>query len=365
MSNAPTVTANPPSRGAVIDSLTSLRGFAALWVVFVHHGDLVGRFFPGFLRLRPLLDAGVMMVTVFFILSGYVLGLRYREAFRTWSPSSHLRFLALRLGRIYPVHALTLLFAVLLFARHGFQPGSPNDLGSLLANLLLVQGWGWDFRLTWNFPAWSLSSEWFAYLLFPWTARLLVGLSGRAAVVGTVLCALWSGIQAPFLNAMPLTGLADVVPSFLGGFLLSFWVRPGAASASRGVSWVADLAGLLLLVVPLTMPSGIPTTLPFILAAFVLIALLAHVGPRCGRVWRHPLAVWLGDVSYPLYLVHTLFTTVFIRLVGFDRWIHEPMPVRLAVLAAWLGGILGLAALVHHGVEIPGRRLSRRLLGAD
>jgi peptidoglycan/LPS O-acetylase OafA/YrhL len=75
--------------------------------------------------------------------------------------------------------------------------------------------------------------------------------------------------------------------------------------------------------------------------------------------------VWFGDISYPIYLVHILCHGLFIRFVGFDRWVGSSTPVKLLVVCAWAGGIILSATLLHHLVEVPSRRRSRRLLGAD
>ena len=87
------------------------------------------------------------------------------------------RFALVRFGRIYPLHLIMLaafagfelLPRLMLPQLHGagvapFTGGF--DLKSLVANLLLLQGVGFEDQLTWNAPSWSISAEFFAYLLF-------------------------------------------------------------------------------------------------------------------------------------------------------------------------------------------------------
>jgi len=363
MSPQPNPTGSPTRRTAPIDSLTSLRGLAALWVVLVHCNDLLGLLFPHLRRLAPAFDAGVMMVSVFFVLSGYVLGLRYREEFRTLGTRAYLRFQALRLGRIYPVHAVTLLAAVFVFAHNGWPTDEAHSVGNLVANVFLVQSWHWKPAMSWNFPAWSLSSEWFAYLLLPFLLRTIVDLPRRASVAGTVLCALAAGLQAPFLDGLPFSRLLELVPAFVGGVLMSRWIVLGEPSTRP--RWIADACGLLLPVTPFVLAPGPGRTTVFLGLAFVLVGSLARAGASASAFWRHPVVVWFGDISYPIYLVHILCHGLFIRFVGFDRWVGSSTPVKLLVVCAWAGGIILSATLLHHLVEVPCRRWSRRLLGAD
>ena len=346
-----------------MDSLTSLRGLAALWVVLVHCNDLLALLFPFLRRLAPAFDAGVMMVSVFFVLSGYVLGLRYRDAFRSLQVGGFLRFQALRLGRIYPVHAVTLLAAFLLFARNGWPSDPAHSAANFVANVFLLQSWHWNPEMSWNFPAWSLSSEWFAYLLLPFLLRAVADLPRRAAVIGTVACALAAGLQTPFMDQLPFPRLLELVPTFLGGVLMSRWVSTGTPTSLP--ARIADTSALLLLLTPFLLPNGTGRTTVFLSLSFMLIGSLARAGTSASAFWRHPAMVWFGDISYPLYLVHMIFHGVFVRFVGFDRWVGSSTPVQLLVVCGWAGGLVLSSTLLHHLVEIPCRRWSRRLLGAD
>jgi peptidoglycan/LPS O-acetylase OafA/YrhL len=363
MSPQPYSAGSPSRSTAPIDSLTSVRGLAALWVVLVHCNDLLGLLFPHLRRLAPAFEAGVMMVSVFFVLSGYVLGLRYREEFRTLGTRAYFRFQALRLGRIYPVHAVTLLAAVFVFAHNGWPTDEAHSAGNLVANVFLVQSWHWKPAMSWNFPAWSLSSEWFAYLLLPFLLRTIVDLPRRASITGTVLCALVAGLQASFLDRLPFPQLLELVPAFVGGVLMSRWVAPDASTPRP--ARVADTCALLLIVTPFTLPPGPARTTVFLTLAFTLVGSLARSGTSASAFWRHPVMVWFGDISYPLYLVHMIVHGLFVRVVGFDRWVDSSTPVQLLVVCAWAGVIVLSATLLHHLVEIPCRRWSRRLLGAD
>src|SRR5262249_8096010 len=156
-----------------VHSLTTLRGLAALWVVVYHFWPEVLVLLPGLALLTPLAVVGNLAVPCFFILSGFVLCYNYAPEFHRLSARDYGR----RLVRIYPVHLVTLL-AVLAMALVSWRLGwALTDSGytgrDFVLNVCLVHTWVPDFHLNWNYPSWSISSEWFAYLFFPAVCALL------------------------------------------------------------------------------------------------------------------------------------------------------------------------------------------------
>ena len=99
----------PLVRRPAIDSLTSLRGLAALWVVLYHfQGDIV-TLLPFSKFLLPFVVQGHFAVPIFFVLSGFVLTYNYLESMSgSLSRSELVQFWARRLLRIYPLHLVTL-----------------------------------------------------------------------------------------------------------------------------------------------------------------------------------------------------------------------------------------------------------------
>ncbi len=160
------------SRGARnIKALTGLRGYAALWVVLSHasftdslSAPLAARLNWG--RADGVLRHEYLAVDLFFVLSGFVLTHAHaRELDGGVDGRSYVRFLLLRLARVYPLHLLALVAAVLI--AQVVPSHLENTAGSLVLNILLMSSWGFCSTLSWNGPAWSLSSEWLAYLVLP------------------------------------------------------------------------------------------------------------------------------------------------------------------------------------------------------
>jgi len=157
--------------------LTRPRGIAALWVPAPN--DQLFRFATEVDSLTGFVAKGYLAVDYFLLLSGFILTYAYRESF-TDSPGLRpfIDFLIARLARIYPLYiallgirvAIELLkyLAELPASQYGpapFQDG--NSVSARVANAFRIQAWGFYDDLTWVPSFWTVSAEWFAYLLFP------------------------------------------------------------------------------------------------------------------------------------------------------------------------------------------------------
>jgi len=175
---------------------TALRGLAAWWVVAYHFRE----FIPVGDNARIVLSRGALAVDLFFIMSGFVMALSYGRGFQhRVTARGYFRFLALRVGRIYPVHLLVLCLFVsvpLALAVTGRSPlPGQFSVGYFVQSLVLVQASGFGQGVAWNLPAWSISTEMVFYLLFPF-----VMLGAERGVAGLVphlvrwpACSCWSG----------------------------------------------------------------------------------------------------------------------------------------------------------------------------
>ena len=156
-----------PSSRIMLDSLTAVRGPAALLVFGYHviHGTQWANWIPG-ARL------GYVGVSLFFILSGFVLAWSYNK--NAGAKSFYLR----RFARVYPLHFFfycVALMGLLLFGVSN-SAGDLNPLSALL-NLVLLQAWvpSWEVIFSNNAVSWSLSCEAFFYLMTPFVLNRLDG----------------------------------------------------------------------------------------------------------------------------------------------------------------------------------------------
>lgn len=340
--------------------LTSMRFLAAFWVVMFHYwpkldlGAATG-WTPG------IVAQGYLGVELFFVLSGFILCHVYLEAAGTGG-FKYGSFLWARLARVYPLHLATLIGVGLLGAAAATVGISIDDSilswASLPANLTLTQAWGLAPEAAWNHPSWSISAEWFAYLCFPvfaWAAWRLRQRPSLALVLATVgLMATYAVFEA--LAGFPLTqatihwGALRIVPCFAYGCAAYLAWRAGGLKRPGAMALVTT--GLILVCAALQVWDGVTVAL-----FGVLILALAGLSGR-GGVLESRTGVWLGEVSYAVYMVCVPWKLVAInglaRLNGGSEhlpwWMWVP-----AVLA-----IVPLAGLAHHLIERPARTAMRR-----
>jgi peptidoglycan/LPS O-acetylase OafA/YrhL len=341
--------------------LTSMRFFAAMWVVLYHYWPNLGAATPG------LVAKGYLGVELFFVLSGFILCHVYLEGagegrFRYGS------FLWARLARVYPLHLATLLGVGLmggaaLLAGMAIDPNIVS-LPALPANLFLLQAWGFAPVAGWNHPSWSISAEWFAYLCFPAFAWVAWRLRERpqVAVIGAI--ALLFGLYAVFqrLAGFPLTeatiawGALRIVPCFAYGCAVYLAWRKGAADRVLFAAWGAALVSIAILAFA---AAGVEDAV--IVSLFgLLILTLAGLSNTRAPVLSHPLFVWLGEVSYSVYMVcipwKILFPNAMSKLFHIDT---NHMPAWM-----WLGFVfmvIPIAGASHHLIERPAREALRRM----
>jgi peptidoglycan/LPS O-acetylase OafA/YrhL len=152
-----------------IEELESLRGLAAILVVFFH--------LPKWNLILDIgfINNGYLMVDLFFVLSGFVIFNAYEN--KITGTKDLLRFQFLRFGRLYPVHIVFLsVFVLIEIAKYlaseklgislNSMPFETNNLSALIKNIFLVSAVLPNQALTYNFPAWSISVEFYTYLVF-------------------------------------------------------------------------------------------------------------------------------------------------------------------------------------------------------
>lgn len=343
-------------------ALTGIRGVAALFVVVFHEaGD-----FQGTNPAANMLRHGYNAVDLFFVLSGFVMAMTYGETLRLGSPwRGYGNFLGKRLARIYPLYAcLTIAtFFVFLFHLSGLPP-DPHLFRSLPINLLLVQSWGLAPSIVG--PAWSVSTEWAAYLLFP---ALLLACSGRAwrpaLAAAAATLALVAIAYAP--DAVVLSGQEDRIGPLdlfgpgaatltrcLAGFVLGMVAYRWKGSVSA--SWA--FPAVLLILAAMAFPA---TDLLLVgLFALLVMSLAADQGV-VARALGSSAVYRLGVLSYSIYLLHARFNPLRTGSARLLTRLHVPLAEFIAI-AITVCVIVALAGVTFALVEKPGRNAVRRLL---
>ncbi len=336
-----TVEAAPRVR---LEALDAYRGLAALWVVLYHvllryPHFMAGRDTPAEPLLPGLtaLDLGVLPVLWFFLISGFVISWTVD---RCKTPAD---FIVSRVSRIYPAYWASLLLTVAVVGLWPL-PGAAPSLRDILVNATMLQA----YLLVPNVAGvyWSLTVElmFYAYAL----ALFAAGQWHRvrwAALAWALLC-LADAVMGQFGVVLPWRArqlLLLPYATFLvaGMMLYQLW-----RGQHRG--WSVTTIAICLVTVFITYPPG---------PALMCVAGMGLIfGASHGRMkWlaTAPL-VWLGSVSYPLYLVHEYPAYVVLRAADRAGWPHA-----LAIVAA-ICLVLSLATAVSYTVERPALRAIRR-----
>ena len=338
-----------------LDALTGLRGLAAWFVVIYHFREALAPFVPA--PVLAVAAHGALAVDLFFVMSGFIIALNYRREFRAEGMHAYGRFLLLRLARIYPLHLFVLSLFVLYVGAAGFVHDRDefHRLDYLAASALLVQAWSPWVGLGWNVPAWSISTEMFAYLIFPAMAWAVERTRGRgdaglwlAGALGTMM--LVGPVFGGLSTEISQFGLLRCVLEFFAGVMVQRLWELGSRTPGSGLA--ALLLGALLIG---SYVLGTPDTLVLPCAFCCLVYGFGVPGTWPTRLLSRPLPVLLGTLSYATYLSHYLVKYV-VKLI-FER---PGIPVGV-LFPAYAVVVLAVSWPLYELIEVPGRRALRRL----
>lgn len=325
---------------ADIDGLRAI----AIGLVVIFHFDILS-----------LGQAGFIGVDIFFVISGFLItGIIAREleagTFHLWT------FLYRRVRRLYPAMIVTLL-AFGLFGWFRFLPPQFAELGreSFLSLLYVVNFHFWRTVDYFGLHAdtapllhtWSLAVEEQFYLLFPPFCLLVHRVLPqrlRAAVVGLGLVSFGLSLvlsatkpQAAFYLA-PTRAWELMLGSALAltcrtyrpdGWVLHGWVLRLAGPLGLGL-----IAGAVVLFTPAVMLPGWFALLPTTGAAAVILGGYDSRAPLT-RVLSTSALVWVGRISYPLYLVHWPIWIALRDQLPDLPWTLRVAGLAFSVLCAW------------------------------
>ncbi|CAL1691093.1 hypothetical protein MMB232_01228 [Brevundimonas subvibrioides] len=314
---------------------------------------------------------------LFFVLSGFVIAHAYGH--RLESTEQVRAFMIRRFGRLYPLHLITLLGVValevvkLILTRTGDTSGQApftgtNSLETLVANVFLLHAIIPFGVYSWNGPSWSISTEFWTYLVF----AILILLSGRFRTRAVTLAATFFG---GLLVVLPLFGihlknmtgqgiLVCLFCFFLGEITYRLFRRfkdKGFIPAG-GWEWlVVPLAVIPFWFEPLPAIAG-----PLVFAAVIFVFAFEN-GPG-SKGLQIPALQFLGKISYSIYMIHFLVLAVIngvlrvaegrtgINLLGPNDMIAFGPPGTMDLLAlVYVAIVIGLGWFSYTFIEAPAR----------
>lgn len=330
-----------------VPALTGLRAVAA-YAVFLHHYNPA----PAHTFAHRLFDQGYTGVSLFFVLSGFLIYHRYAGSFYVRTDWSWRRFVRNRFARIVPLYGL--LFLLTLIA--GLFRNRPMDWTTLVLNLTLLKGLLPAYAFSGLPQSWSLTVELCFYVLAPgliWAMRrwgagcLTIALMGAGLVSGLLARQLSGDAEIQTMAFVSFYTFFGRSFEFVVGMVLAHqWHRGSWPHLGHGLV----VGGLLIIACVLeqaTAPIGSPVAAyireliayNYILPVGLGLVLwhLLHGSSWLNRVLSQPLSQALGRSSYAFYLIHLGVIPKLLDRAGLvpNRWV-----------------LFGLLVLLAHGLYI-------------
>ncbi len=356
------------------DILDGLRGVAAITVVCFHIFEAYATS-----HLDQSINHGYLAVDFFFILSGFVVGYAYDNR---WGTMKTKDFVKRRIIRLHPMVVMGAVIGAIMFYSQGCSVWDVSKVTVIalfiatFLNILLIpatpgneiRGVGEMFPL--NGPSWSLFFEYIGNILYALFIRkfstkalaVLVFVAGCGLAAFAILGPLGDICVGFSLTGTEFTGGSlRLLFSFSAGLLLSRVFKPANV---KGAFWICSLITVALLAVPriggaeYLWMNGVYDTV----CCVVFFPFLVYLGASGKSTDRYTTRIckFLGDISYPLYMVHYPFIYLYYAWVKNDNLtFQESLPGAMGVV---IGSII-LAYICLKFYDIPVRRyLTNRFL---
>ena len=356
--------------------LDALRGIAAIIVVLMHSFEV----YCGGDYHRLIINHGYLAVDFFFMLSGYVMAHAYDDRWNTMTVGD---FIKRRLVRLHPLIIVGMVLGALLFffQESSFFPKIAHATASQVVILMLIgftmipvapsmdiRGWNEMYPL--NGPAWSLFFEYVANILHVFILRKLsrVALSVLVFVAGFALVHLaTTGKSGDLIGGWSLEpeqlrfGITRLLFPYMAGMLLR---RLVTIKTDKNTFLIASF----ILILALSFPrvggyenlwiNGLYESF-IIIVIFPLIIYLGAIGVvNSDRTKK--ICVFLGDISYPLYITHFPLICIYYAWV-----VNNKIPFSVGVWVLLILAVLSilLAYLWLKIYDVPVRkRLAKKFL---
>ena len=364
-----------------LSNLTPLRGIAALWVVVFHFSEIGAKFISTSQSL--LLTKGYLMVDLFFIMSGFIIYHVYHKSFAADYSGNFRQFIVARFARVYPLHVITLMLCIVIFVpMFGWNP-LINNPRAIPTNLLLIHSFGIHKLFNWNVPSWSISAEWWAYMVFPFLAifmyrkkKAAVSLLSLFAVLAYLAIMFWIPRVNAFDPSLPHRQNLDVTFDYgflrgLAGFITGMILYKVYEAGYLAKVFQKDVTALIITTACiLCMHFGWNDGFDIIL--FVLLVLAFSLNnERLHLLCNIRIAQYLGKISYSIYLMQ-LFPLIplwsGIKLPGLIYAEHS------ASASFWTGAgycliyvilVVSVASLTYFTIEKPSRKYINERWGKE
>jgi peptidoglycan/LPS O-acetylase OafA/YrhL len=344
-----------------------------------------------------------LFVDFFFVLSGFVITHSY--AGRLGTPEQLAAFAIRRFGRLWPLHAVVLLAFVIvecakaMAAARGASFTNPpftgsNSLGTIAINLAFAQSFGIERHLTWNSPSWSISAEFWTYLIFAgalfiattWLSRIRFATSCLMAAMLVGSASILVLFAQRGIDATYDLGLVRCLYGFLVGHLTYRLWQAASHVKFRGAFLEVGALIATAVYVSAVGRTGYSFLAPLVFAAVVFVFAF-EAGP-ISTLMSNKGNEWLGRISYSIYMWQAFIifnfidrpVSIFERMTGQVLTTTEGagsalgneasklivlgghfMPLLVTML--FPGLLIAVASSSYFLIEKPGQELFARLAG--
>ncbi len=321
-------------RAERVASLTGIRAVAALLVMGTHAAFTTGKYPQGYFgTFYSRMEIGV---PIFFVLSGFLLfGPWVRAVAENRPPPSVARYAWHRVRRIMPAYVITVIVAYVVYHYRAAGPNPGHDWTGLFRNLTMTQIYTDNYLFAYLHQGltqmWSLAVEVAFYVALPLLAYLLLAVLCRRRWQPGLLLA---GVLAlSFITPLWLVlvhttdwlpdGARLWLPTYLAWFTAGMMLAILAVLGKQAYAAICLPLALVCYLIASTPIAGEPTTSPAELwealakAVFYAVIATLMVAPLAlgNRGWyaralaSRPI-VWLGEISYEIFLIHLIVMEV-------------------------------------------------------
>ncbi|KQX51988.1 MULTISPECIES: acyltransferase family protein [unclassified Paenibacillus] len=343
----------------MIRPLTSFRFIAALMVFLYHVG------------IWKAYQTGYIGVSFFFILSGFILCINYREKLGKLDFHQIKTFYIARFAKIYPTHLLTFLLAVPFYFLIPLKHSTILYVLQAFTNILLVHSFLPVGNFSFNGPSWSISDEFFFYAIFPFMIILIIKYfgSGRKKILS--ICFLWlimlvvailfsynksDAINNWLFFVFPVTRAFDFLVGITLGLLFLEIKEIINLKFTKLTFTILEISSIILLLLSIYFSTSLIQNLRYDLFFTPFLSLLiftfAFQKGIISDLLSNKIFVYLGEISFSFYMIHNL-------VLSYTYWSLLELSITPLTITGCFIVTIALSSILYHFYEEPLRKKIR------
>jgi peptidoglycan/LPS O-acetylase OafA/YrhL len=356
-------------------SLDAFRGIAAVMIIIFHSS-----FYMDTLPNALIVNSNIF-VDFFFILSGFVMGYAYLD--RLSGETSLKEFVLLRFARLYPLHLFMLLvwvpfigIKIYLFNQGvgATDPTIDNNVVSFIKNVFLLQGFS---SLSWNYPAWSISVEFFTYIIFFMVFSVLVRFPQYQQYIAISIIIVATYILKE--DILSIKGFLKCISEFFLGVGVLYLYQKTSLKINSFSVVLFTLLESISLILTLYVISKIGENNAYLHVTVAMFAMLIYIFSVqnegvISRVLQKSFFQYLGKISYSIYMTHAIIVTSAYNIMmylfdlktggvtGVDTGLVYPYAFYVNILFIVI--VLGISSLTYRYIELPWQQIIKKRIGA-